>query len=397
MKRIIATLLCLMSIGCIGCSAKPSDEKVEQPENQYVKQMADGFSAVQKYMWNGNGRLKDSTSGSVASLWTYGAYFTAVAKYAKVYGSKVSLNEADKALKELEWYKCDTKNAYASDNGKERPVFYDDNAWLVFGLLEMYSVKKDKVLLEKALSVQSFIYGGWQDKLGGGLLWREFDEDTTAPEDYQRNTCINAPTAMNAALLYKYTGDSTHLKWSEKIFEWTKKTLKNNDLGTYYDCIDKNGTINKAQFTYNSGCMLSASALLYDITGRDEYFKEAKSIAEGSRALFGSTHVSAAVEGEFYADNPWFRVYLFQGYLDAFKYLGEEFEAYIANAVKGYDYAVKKNFYDKFGFMYERWDGSQKPDSAAASYKAEGRSVFGNLQSVGVFAEYIASEKKNEK
>ena len=149
-----------------------------------------------------------------------------------------------------------------------------------------------------------------------------------------------------------------------------------------------------AQFTYNSGCMLSAAALLYNITAKEEYLLEAKSIAEGSRAMFGSRHVSPSVEGEFYSDNPWFRVYLFQGFLDAYKYLGDEFKVYIAEAVKGYDYAVKKNFYDKFGFLYERWDGSNKPDDKNESYRAEGRSIFGNLQSMGVFAEYTVLESK---
>lgn len=394
MKRIIAMLLCFMSIVFFGCGADKSSDEKKEPQNIYAEQLYNGFNSVNKHMWNKDGRLKDNTSGSIASLWTYGAYFTAAAKYIKVYDGKNAVNEVDKALKELEWYKCEAKNAYASDNGKERPVFYDDNAWLVFGLLEMYSAKNDAKLLEKAISVQKYIYKGWQKSLGGGLLWREFDPLTTPPEDFQRNTCINAPTAMNAALIYKYTGDGEHLAWAEKIFDWTKKTLKNDSLGTYFDCIDKNGKINMTQFTYNSGCMLSAAALLYNITEKEEYLLEAKSIAEGSRALFGSKHISASVEGEFYSDNPWFRVYLFQGFLDAYKYLGDEFKVYIAEAVKGYDYAVKKNLYDKFGFLYERWDGSNKPDDKTESYRAEGRSIFGNLQSMGVFAEYALLESE---
>ena len=79
---------------------------------------------------------------------------------------------------------------------------------------------------------------------------------------------------------------------------------------------------------------------------------------------------------------------MFQGFLDAYKYLGDEFKVYIAEAVKGYDYAVRKNLYDKFGFLYERWDGSNKPYDKNESYRAEGRSIFGNLQSVATFAEY---------
>lgn len=59
-------------------------------------------------------------------------------------------------------------------------MFFDDNAWLVFGLLEMYAARQDEALLDKAEQVQAFIYSGWQEDLGGGLLWREFDKETTA-------------------------------------------------------------------------------------------------------------------------------------------------------------------------------------------------------------------------
>lgn len=87
---------------------------------------------------------------------------------------------------------------------------------------------------------------------------------------------------MCAALLYKYTGEASHLEWAEKIFAWTRDTLKNKSLGTYYDDIDRAGVIGTAQFTYNSGCMLSAASLLYDITKKEEYLSEVRETAEGA-------------------------------------------------------------------------------------------------------------------
>ena len=81
MKRVIAILLSFVLIGAIGCDVGNNSSEQNDFANVYVEQTDAGFSAVEKYMWNNNGRLKDSTAGKVASLWTYGAYFTAVAKY----------------------------------------------------------------------------------------------------------------------------------------------------------------------------------------------------------------------------------------------------------------------------------------------------------------------------
>lgn len=397
MKKIIAILLSLLLFGAVGC-ASDGDPSGEEPSdkdtfpNAYAQQAYEQLSLMDTYFREDGGMLSDnSASGGTATLWTYGAYFTAVAKYLKVCPeNKSAAALADTALEELEWYKCEGKDAYASDNGKERPVFFDDNAWLVYGLLEMYAARKDEALLDKAEQVQAFIYSGWQEDLGGGLLWREFDKSTTADADFVRNTCINAPAAMCAALLYKYTGEESHLAWAEKIFAWTRDTLKNPSLGTYYDDIDRVGEIGTAQFTYNSGCMLSAASLLYDITKKEEYLSEVRETAEGSRTLFAQEGVGTAAGCEFYSDNPWFRVYLFQGYLDAYRYCGDEFGEYLESSVAGFDYAVSKQYFDTYGFLYEYWNGAQKPDDDSPSYSVAGRSAAGNAQCAATFAEYAA-------
>ena len=49
--------------------------------------------------------------------------------------------------------------------------------------------------------------------------------------------------------------------------------------------------------------------------------------------LFAQEGVGTAAGCEFYSDNPWFRVYLFQGYLDAYRYCGDEFGELVDIAV----------------------------------------------------------------
>lgn len=391
MKRIGCFLLGVLMMSMIGCTPTEQNPPPSQEptfSSVYARQAYRQLTAIEKAFRSDKGVISE-TSAKLrrANLWTYGAYFTAVAKLVKAEQNDGTVALMNGALRELEWYACSGMDAYASDNGRERPVFFDDNAWLVYGLLEMYQAVGRKELLDRAIAVQNFIYTGWQEELGGGLLWRQFDPASTSDKDYVRNTCINAPTAMNAATIYRITNDATHLTWAEKIFDWTQKTLKNTQLGTYYDCINRAGEIDKAQFTYNSGCMLSAAALLYDITKEEKYAVEAASIAEGSLALFSHKHVSPSVQGDFYNDSAWFRVYLFQGFADAARYCGESCGAAIDGCIAGYDYAVKRGYYDSLELVYDRWDGTMKPE-AGETYVAPCREACGNAQSIAVFAEY---------
>lgn len=381
---IFVMVICLLSLAACGDVPPDFEEKIL---NDYAVDAYAQYEIINSALRCGDGRLAEkSTLSSVATLWTYGAYFTATASLMKVHKTDAMLDYAKSAIKELQLYKCKDKDAYASNNGEERPVFFDDNVWLVLGLLDFYESTEDADFLSEAESVQSFIYTGWQESLGGGLLWREFSPDT-APEKYVRNTCINAPAIVASAKLYNVTGKTEYLQWAKKIYTWTKSTLKNNDLGTYFDCIDKNGKIDYAQFTYNSGCMLSAASLLYEITGEDEYAAEATSIAEASYALFAQTRPGVPDGGDFYYDNPWFNVYLFYGYYDAYRVFGDEYKGYLERLKKGYDFAVERRLYDKRGLLYDRWDGSEKRSD---DEKVSTLNALGNVECITVLSRYQA-------
>ena len=117
---------------------------------------------------------------------------------------------------------------------------------------------------------------------GGGIYWCEQKKES-------KNTCSNAPGAVFALKLFQATQDSTYLKQGKELYEWTKKNLEDPTDHLYFDNIALNKKIGRAKFAYNSGQMMQAAALLYQITKQKNYLEDAQNIAEAChKHFFGS-------------------------------------------------------------------------------------------------------------
>ena len=82
-----------------------------------------------------------------------------------------------------------------------------------------------------------------------------------------KNTCSNAPGSVLALKLFEATQDSTYFTKGKRLYEWTKATLQDSTDYLYFDNIALDGKIGKAKFAYNSGQMMQAATLLYQLTG----------------------------------------------------------------------------------------------------------------------------------
>lgn len=51
--------------------------------------------------------------------------------------------------------------------------YYDDNAWLVLALADVFEVTRERKYLDRAAATFRFVTSCEDDKLGGGLYWRE--------------------------------------------------------------------------------------------------------------------------------------------------------------------------------------------------------------------------------
>lgn len=182
--------------------------------------------------------------------------------------------------------------------------FYDDNQWIAIAYLDAYNRTKDSIYLTKAKEIYQWLLTGYDEKLGGGLYWKE-DEKTS------KNTCSNGPNVLVSLQLYKATKQKKYLDTAMLVYNWTNKVLRSPE-GIFYDAISiKNSKIDSATYTYNTGTMLQANVILYQITKDKKYLDEAKYIAGNAQKHFYSNNKLG--------DHYWFNVVLMRGYLELFE------------------------------------------------------------------------------
>ena len=222
-------------------------------------------------------------------------------------------------------------------------------------------------------------------------------------DQLKRNTCINGPAAWASAWLYQITNETKYLTWAQRIYKWTKETLYNYQDKLYSDNIDGNGNYQYWQFTYNTGTMMSAASYLYEITGEVKYKDDVNAMVGGTQNEALNDHFlirfnqpekdnndytmpKPISDGDFYKDNPWFRVYLFQGFLDAMKRVDVNIGRYLERAKKGIMYGYN-NKRDSKGFVADDWlDLDNNEAIATGSIKTLNK--VGNVENFATFALY---------
>lgn len=183
--------------------------------------------------------------------------------------------------------------------------YYDDNEWLGLEFLNAYETLGDVLYLEKAKQAFEFAYSGWSDELGGGIYWRENDNES-------KNTCSNGPQAVLALRLYQTTHETRYKDIALAILKWL--TPLRAPEGAYWDNIKvSDGTIDQRTYTYNTGTVLHSHALLYTITGETAHLHEAQALARGAHSHFAPIHPKADIH--LYPKTPWFNTVLLRGYL----------------------------------------------------------------------------------
>jgi beta-galactosidase len=182
---------------------------------------------------------------------------------------------------------------------RESSRFYDDNQWVAIALLDAYNRTRKEQYLRKAKMIYRFMLTGMDTVTGGGLYWKEGDLTT-------KNTCSNGPGILVALQLYRITREQSYLDTALLIYRWVNSRLQTPE-GLYYDNITtSSGHIGKALYTYNTGTMLQANALLYSITKDRHYLDEARRIAAAAKTHF--------IHDGRLPHNYWFNAVLLRGF-----------------------------------------------------------------------------------
>jgi len=252
-----------------------------------------------------------------AYLWPFSGSFSAVnalmelskdkADHQKVLDQKVlvGLREYRDEQRVPVGYASYINSAPASDR------FYDDNIWLGIDFTDSYIQTKKADYLKYAKEIWAFVKSGEDNKLGGGIYWCEQKKES-------KNTCSNAPAAVFALKLFEATNQKDYLNEGRRLYEWTKAGLQDPDDKLYWDNIHLNGKVDKAKYSYNSGQMLQAAALLYKLTKEKKYLIDAQQLAEACLSYFFQTRDGIDFP-VLKNSNVWFHAVMMRGYISLFE------------------------------------------------------------------------------
>lgn len=301
----------------------------------------------------------DNTPNQYSYLWPYSGIFSSANVLFEASEDKKYRDLLDsKVIPGLDKY-YDNKRipaAYASyiNTAPQSDRFYDDNVWLGIDFTDIYTLTNDSAYLKKAAEIWTFIESGIDSKLGGGIYWCEQKKES-------KNTCSNAPGAVFALKLFKATNDNHYYDQGKELYAWTKANLQDTADNLYYDNINLAGKVSKEKYAYNSGQMLQASVLLYDLTKDQAYLTDAQKLAQSCYNYFFEDYLSP--ENESFRilkkTDVWFIAVMMRGFVELYQV--DKNKTYIDAFAKNLDHAWKY-MRDEKGLFSTDWTGKTKDD-----------------------------------
>ena len=199
-----------------------------------------------------------------ADFWDYAEIFEIIEDLYEVTGDRALFPQFEEMYRYV-------LTRYTND-WHENP-FNDDIMWLVIALTRAYLYTGEQAYLDTAKFNFDKTYArAFSEELGGGLFWRV--------ENQCKNSCVNGPGAIAAALLAKATGDLSYYDKTHTCLDWSVRMMFEKDTGKIYDCINLDGSINYWSSTYNQGTFIGACMMYYEHTGDETYLGYAGKAAE---------------------------------------------------------------------------------------------------------------------
>lgn len=294
------------------------------------------------YMQGGNVGEKP-----VSFLWPFSGVFSATNVLMKLPALKTKYKKyQDTLITGVEQYRDDVRKpmgyqAYPVKLEKS-DRYYDDNGLVGIDYMESYFHTKNPVYLQRAKDVFKFILSGWNEDLGGGVLWLEGHND-------QKPACTNGMATLTALKIYQGSKDPYYLDQGKKFYSWMYNTLRDS-TGVIVNDIKPGGKLNRTFWTYNTGSLIEAAVLLYRFTGEKQYLQQAQQLAADSYKHFSTVPHDKNLT--LHIDLPWFVTVLFRGYEALYEVDGNY--KYLAAVEKDLNYAWQ-NTRDRYGYTSHSW------------------------------------------
>lgn len=216
-------------------------------------------------------------SDNRAAVWSLSQEIAALISLAAVPGENgYAVGKLRKVLRMLAPYWDAKRGAYlpypVAHSTKHSLAFYDDNAWVGIDLVNIYSLTGERKFLVRAKQIMKFERTGW-DMQGGGMFWNDTRTKVSA--------AATAGAAQLALELAKHTGSQADLAWGIHTYSWTQHNMSAHNSPLIVDGKDHH------IWSYNQGLMVGNAALLYQITGKEEYLHQGVRLADAAIHHFG--------------------------------------------------------------------------------------------------------------
>ena len=257
----------------------------------------------------------DQSVNEYSYLWPYSGTLSMMSALYDATGDSQYLDQINHVtLEGLDRYYDTSREPYAyasyiTTSTADR--FYDDNIWLGIDMADLYAATGKKIYLQRAEEIWAFVMSGYDDKLGGGIYWCEQKKES-------KNTCSNAPASVFALKMYNATKEKKYLERGKDIYKWTKDSLEDKTDHLYFDHLTLKGRLGRDKYSYNTGQMLQAAAMLYKITGDRKYLDDARLMAAAAYDRFFEDKGRADGLRILRGGEMWFDSVMLRGYIELY-------------------------------------------------------------------------------
>lgn len=285
---------------------------------------------------------------ATAFNWDAGTQLHALIAGGRIQQAEAFANEMHQA------YWCYTKNRWAYNavayGCGDR--YYDDNAWVAKGLMELYQKTNNATYLNRAKEVLAFSMSGENTPTSnpnGGIRWHEGDTGGHC-------LCATAPTAVANLMIYRATGTQQYLTDGLRLYNWVKA----NRFG-----------YGPGYRGYENAVVTQAALLLFKITGNYTYLDDARHIAYAMESTYIDWQTRALKE-----TGQWGGHDMTNAYVDLYETDGD---INWLNIVAGYLQFVRDNGKDANGRYPEWWNAVGQPGNPVLLYQASAARAFARM------------------
>jgi hypothetical protein len=244
---------------------------------------------------------------------------------------------------------------------------YDDNEWIAREFLNAYEATNNAAYLTASKELITYILEkGWDYTINsatgqewGGIYW--------GPYYLSKHTCSNGPIINTLVRLSKLDNETkihgrTYLEWAKLVYTFAYNTFRRAD-GIYGDMIGttrdlngntiSHGSLDNTAYTYNTGSMITAGALLYGVTQEKHYLDEALLSAKASFTYFGDFTIWKGLVQFPVSTTLWFNLVLFEGYYFLYQVDKENTKAFFDEIQASLDFCYNNYLYQ--GLLPSNW------------------------------------------